>query len=124
MPALLSRFPDAGRKQNEETYINENVLGHQYLNKAFKAVYQSGNDIFSIYIMKLRSAGDAYTAAETYLKSTGIEPDQEESGKFVFTDGYNGTIFLSWKDEWLVLISGLAKDQADIAEKYTSEILK
>jgi len=39
-------------------------------------------------------------------------------------DGYNGTIFLAWKDSLMVLISGLAKDQADIADKYISEILK
>jgi len=39
-------------------------------------------------------------------------------------DGYNGTIFLSWKDNYIVIISGLSKDQSDIADKYTSEILK
>jgi hypothetical protein len=52
-----------------------------------------------------------------------IEPDQSES-RYIFTDGYNGTVFLAWKDDLMVIISGLAKDQADIADKYTSEILK
>ena len=52
-----------------------------------------------------------------------IEPDRKEEGKYVFTDGYNGTIFLSWKDDMLVIISGLAKDQTDLADKYTSAIL-
>lgn len=74
--------------------------------------------------MKFKSAGEAYTSAEAYLKSAGIEPEQSEGGKFVFADGYNGTIFLSWKDDRIIIISGLAKDQADIADKYTSEILK
>jgi len=124
MPALLSQFPDAGRKKNEETYVNESVLGHQFLNKAFKAVYEYGSDNFSIFLMKFKSAGEAYASAEAYLKSSGIDPEQSESGKFIFTDGYNGTIFLSWKDDRIVIISGLAKDQADIADKYTSEILK
>ena len=41
----------------------------------------------------------------------------------MFTDGYNGTVFLSWKGNQIVIITGLAKDQADIADKYTSEIL-
>jgi hypothetical protein len=124
MPALLSQFPDAGRKKNEEAYINESVLGHQFLNKSFKAVYESGSDNFSIFLMKFKSAGEAYASAEAYLKSAGIEPEQSEGGKFVFADGYNGTIFLSWKDDRIIIISGLAKDQADIADKYTSEILK
>lgn len=124
MPAMLIRFPSEGKKLNEETYINESVLGHQFLNKAFKAVYESGTDNFSIFLMKFNSPGEAFSSAEAYLKSAGLEAEQPESGKFVFTDGYNGTIFLSWKEDIMVIISGLAKDQADIADKYTTEILK
>lgn len=123
LPALLSRFPDDGRKMNEETYISESVLGHQFLNKAFKAMYQSGNDSFSIYLMQSGSADETLKIATEYLAAAGIEPDQLEN-RYVFADGYNGTIFLAWKDDLMVIISGLAKDQADIAEKYTSDILK
>ncbi len=123
MPALLTEFPDDGRKINEETYINENVLGHQFLNKAFKASYDSDSDSFDIYLMKPGTAQEAFTAAEKYLSASGIEPDRKEEGKYVFTDGYNGTIFLSWKDNMIVIISGLAKDQTDIADQYTSTIL-
>jgi hypothetical protein len=39
-------------------------------------------------------------------------------------DGYNGTIFLAWKENLIVIISNLSKDQAEIADRYTSEILK
>ena len=123
MPALLSEFPDDGKKVNEETYINENVLGHQFLNKAFKASYSSGSDNFDIYLLKPGTAQEAFSAADKYLSAAGIEPDRKEEGKYVFTDGYNGTIFLSWKDDMLVIISGLAKDQTDLADKYTSAIL-
>jgi hypothetical protein len=42
----------------------------------------------------------------------------------VFKDGYNGDIFLSWKDNRIVIISGLFKDQAEIADRYTSQILR
>ena len=42
----------------------------------------------------------------------------------MLTDGYNGTIFLAWKDKRIVIISGLAKDQAELADNYTAEILK
>jgi hypothetical protein len=124
MPSLLQQFPDEGKKLNEETYINESVLGHKFLNKAFKAVYQSGNDNFNIFLMKFPSRGEAYATAEAYLVSAGIETVQSESGRFVFNDGYNGNIFLSWNEGTVVIISGLAKDQSDIADKYTSDILK
>jgi len=124
MPVLLSQFPDDGKKKNEEMYINESVLGHEFLNKAFKAAYEVGTDNFSIYLIKSGSPQETWKTAETYLKSAGIDGTESETGKFVLNDGYNGTIFLAWKDDRLVIISGLASDQADIADKYTSEILK
>lgn len=124
MPGMLSYFPNEGKKQNEETYISESVLGHSYLNNAFKALYQEGNDVFGVYILKFGSSQEAIKTAITYLTSAGVEAGQTETGKYAFTDGYNGNIFLSWKDDMVVIVSDLAKDQADIADKYTSAILK
>jgi len=124
MPSILHQFPDEGRKPNEETYINESVLGHRFLNKAFKASYSVGNDNFDIFLMKFNDPEETFTTAEKYLESAGLEPVQTDNGKFVFADGYNGTIFLAWNRDMVVIISGLAKDQSDIADKYTSGILE
>jgi hypothetical protein len=74
--------------------------------------------------MKFNSQPEAFKTAAAFLTQAGIEAEQSDAGKYVFSDGYNGTIFLSWKNDRIVIISGLAKDQADIADKYTSEILK
>lgn len=124
MPAMLSLFPADGRKANEETYINESVLGHEFLNKAFKAEYSVGSDNFSIFIIKYGSPIEAVQTTVKYLKAAGVDELMIDEGKLVFNDGYNGNVFLSVKDDKLVIISGLAKDQAEIAEKYTSEILR
>ena len=124
MPALLARFPSEGKKLNEETYINDNVLGHQFLSSAFQARYGIGNDVFSVYLIQKESAAEILEMAKAYLSGAGIDSFLTDENRFVFTDGYNGTIFLSWKDNMMVIISGLAKDQADIAYKYTMEILK
>jgi hypothetical protein len=124
MPVILAQFPEIGKKQNEETYVNESVLGHKFLNKAYKAIYELGSDNFSIYIMENPSADDAKKQVETYLATAGIESVDSGGGKYMLKDGYNGNIFLAWKDNMIVIISGLLKDQADIADRYTSEILK
>ncbi len=124
MPRLLSEFPDEGKKVNEESFIGESVLGHQFLNKAYKAVYTIGNDNFNVFLMKFSSPAEAFKTSSAYLTQAGIEAGPSDTGKYVFADGYNGTVFLSWKNDMIVVISGLAKDQADIADKYTSEILK
>jgi hypothetical protein len=124
MPSVLSRFPETGRKLNEEAFISENVLGHKYLSKAFKAVYEVGPDTFSLYIIETKSASETWKTADTYLKETGEDALENEDGKYVFSDGYNGTIFLAWADKTIIIITGLSKDQSDIADQYTSEIIK
>ena len=123
MPDMLSKFPDNGKKENEETFVNESVLGHQFLNKAFKANYRIGNDDVSIYLIRSGSADETLRVAKAYLSSAGIEFDINET-RYVFSDGYNGNIFLAWSGDLMVIISGLAKDQADIAATYTYDILK
>jgi hypothetical protein len=124
MPVVLSQFPEEGRKQNEETYINESVLGHKFLNKAYKATYEIGSDIFSIFILGSSSPDEVQKTVNAYLKAAGQDATDSGSGKYMLTDGYNGIIFLAWKENQIVIISGLAKDQSEIADRYTSEILK
>jgi hypothetical protein len=124
MPPVLTIFPSTGKKVNEEMYINESVLGHKFLNHAFKANYESGPDNFSVFIFDCKTPEEAWKSAETFLTSTGTDALESSSGKYVIADGYNGTVFLAWKDNKIVAISGLSKDQADIADQYTSEILK
>jgi len=124
MPSMLAQFPAEGKKLNEESYINEDVLGHSFLTKAFRTPYQAGNDSFSIYISESSTPEDANKTAQSYIASTGIDPVESSDNRFVLSDGYNGTIFLAWKDKRIVIISGLAKDQSELADRYTSEILR
>jgi hypothetical protein len=124
MPATLKEFPDIGKKKNEESYINESVLGHSFLSGAFKAVYDVGGNEFTVFIIKNTSAGEASKKVGAYLKSVGLEMDDQSGGKYVIKDGYNGDIFLSWREATIVIISGLSKDQTELADRYSSEILK
>jgi len=124
MPSPLLLFPPEGRQVNEETFINESVLGHNFLSMAFKASYKVGTDNFSIYIIQENSTEAAKKIVNTYVASTGIDPVESGEDKYVLRDGYNGTIFLGAKNDRIVIISGLAADQAEIAGKYTSEILR
>lgn len=123
MPATLSRFPETGRRINEETYLSENVLGHKFLSGAFKAVYEVGPDIFSLYLIESKAPEETWKMADAYLQHTGEDIQETENGKYVISDASNGTIFLAWADKLLVIISGLSKDQADVANQYASEII-
>jgi hypothetical protein len=123
MPSALTLFPATGKKVNEETYINESVLGHKFLNKAYKADYESENDTFSIFIME-STPKETQKTVDAYLAATGTEATEAEIGKYMLKDGYNGTIFLAWKGNRIVILSGLSMDQSAIADKYISEIIK
>lgn len=124
MPAALGLFPPDSRKANEETYIGESVLGHNYLNNAFKAAYKVGSDEFSVFILEKQSPAEVIRVVNTWLAELEMDPAEEDNGKMLINDGYNGNIFLGWKGNRIVAISGLAKDQTDLADKYTSAILK
>ena len=123
MPSALSLFPATGKKVNEETYINESVLGHKFLNKAYKANYESENDTFSIFIME-STPKETQKTVDAYLAATGTETTEAEIGKYMLKDGYNGTIFLAWKGNRIVILSGLSIDQSAVADKYISEMIK
>jgi len=123
MPSALSLFPATGKKVNEETYINESVLGHKFLNKAYKANYESEKDTFSIFIME-STPKETQKTVDAYLAATGTETTEAEIGKYMLKDGYNGTIFLAWKGNRIVILSGLSIDQSAVADKYISEIIK
>ena len=124
MPSALSLFPQTGKKTNEEIYINESVLGHKFLSKAFKANYESGNDVFSVFIIDNNTPEETRNTVAAYLTATGSEAMDSEAGKYMVKDGYNGTIFLAWKEKRIVIISGLSKDQSETADRFTSEILR
>ncbi|MDP4223677.1 MAG: hypothetical protein Q8868_10220 [Bacteroidota bacterium] len=124
MPSVLELFPPEGKKANEEIYINTNVLGHSFLNNAFRADYEAGSDAFSVYMINCSSPEEAKKTASTYIAATGIDQIETGDSRFVLSDGYNGSVFLAWKDNRIVIIAGLAKDQAGVADKYTSQILK
>lgn len=124
IPSAVTMFPDEGRKKNQEVFINENVLGHKFLNGAFRADYELGTDIFRIYIMEKASASGTRETVNTYLITAGIDPADDDNGKIVINDGYNGTIFLAWRPEKIVIISGLERDQSELADRYASEILE
>ena len=77
MPSVLSLFPGKVKRYNEETYINENVLGHKFLNKAFKATYESGTDNFSIFIIvEILPLRDVKKQLDAYLESSRYRSSQ------------------------------------------------
>lgn len=121
-PSLLKLFPAEGLIANQETYIMEGVLGHEYLHDAFRASYELDNDRFDIYLFESKERDSISEMARRLAGEAFVAGD--ESFKYVFEDGFNGLIFMALQGERLILISGLDRDKTAVADRYITMMLK
>lgn len=120
-PALLKLFPVEGLLKNQETYLLESVLGHEYLRGAFRASYENAGDHFDIYLFSCDDPSEAAAMAAS-LAGNAWSPD-DEIFKYVFEDGFNGVIHMARQGGRLILVSGLPFDKTPLAERYISMML-
>jgi hypothetical protein len=120
-PALLKLFPAEGLLKNQETYLLESVLGHEFLSGAFRASYDVSGDRFDIYLFNCINPADAAAMA------SGLAGDafsaEEEIFKYAFEDGFNGVLHMARKGGMLVVVSGLSFDKTPLAERYITLML-
>lgn len=122
-PETLQLFPEGGKKPNQEMFISENVLGHEFLANAYRSSYGVDESDFDIYLFKADEPGQLSRMLSGYLKRHDLDTGGEASGKVTFRDGYNGTIFLAWKNNIMILLSGLGEKETDLANSYIDIIL-
>lgn len=122
-PAPVRAFPREGLLDNQETYILEGVLGHDYLQGAYRASYEIDGDRFEIYQMETASP---QAAASALSALTGIPGSSvtDEVEKYVTDDGYNGTLFIVRKGPKIVIISGLTREKDALAVRFLDQIIK
>lgn len=121
-PSMLGLFPSEGRLMNEETYLLESVLGHDYLRGAFRVVYEVDGDRFDIYLFSREDMAEVVTMASR-LAGEAFSPD-ESVFKYAFEDGFNGVIHLARKGGIMIVISGLGLDKTSLAESYITRMLE
>jgi hypothetical protein len=121
-PEVLKVFPAEGKLSNQETYILESVLGHEFLRGAFRASYEVANDRFDIYLFNCPTAEEA---SEMAGKLAGeAYKGGEDVFKYIIEDGFNGILYMALQGKRLIVISGLDRNSMDLAERYIDEMLK
>jgi hypothetical protein len=120
-PALLDVFPAEGRIANQETYILESVLGHEFLRGAFRAAYKVNNDRFDIYLFDCSSDEEASVMAGK-LAGEAFRGG-EDVFKYMVEDGFNGQLYMALSGRRLIVISGLDRNSTDLAERYIDQML-
>lgn len=121
-PSMLGLFPAEGRLRNEETYLLESVLGHDYLRGAFRVAYEIDGDRFDIHLFSREDMAEVATMASR-LAGEAWSPD-ESVFKYAFEDGFNGVIHMARKGGMLIVISGLGLGKTALAESYITRMLE
>jgi hypothetical protein len=121
-PDLLGIFPPEGLLKNQETYLLESILGHEYLKDAFRASYEVDNELFDIYLFRCSDAEEAEAMASK-LAGDAYMPGGEVF-KYAFEDGFNGVLHMAQKGDRLIVVSGLGFDKTTLAERYIAMMLE
>lgn len=121
-PALLKLFPAEGMLKNQETYLLESILGHNFLTGAFRASYEVDGDRFDIYLFSRDDPAETAVMAER-LAGDAWSPD-EEIFKYAFEDGFNGVLYFALRGGRLILVSGLDFEKSDLAERYITKMIE
>jgi len=122
-PDALALFPGRGKQENSEMFIAENVMGHEFLNNAFRASYNIDDNHFEIYLFTENTDKENQQMLDKYLSKYKLYPGDEPGGKFYFEDGYNGFIYLSWEHGLVILIAGLKENNTELANEYFNNII-
>lgn len=123
MPEMIRLLPVNGRVANEETYLNESVLGHSFLEGALRATYHLDGNRFNLYLFRTESVKKAAETVAAYLRSADIDADSDSEGRYKFKDGYNGTVYLVWNREMFAVLTGLGDGMEVFAGNFCDPVL-
>ena len=100
-PAVLSLFPQKGKKQYSDIYIANSFFGHSFLHSAFLANYNIDDITFKMFIIKLETPEEAKEMLKKYLEFTKQNDLEIAEGNFLVKDPYNGNINVNLKKNYL-----------------------
>ncbi len=122
LPAVLSLFPEEGKKKSTEKFIARNFLGYSYLHSGFTADYDVAGKKFKIFIIEGRDGADCRGMVEKYLAQTKNTAKAIEGTAYRLKDRYHGGVDLFWKGNRIWGI--LALDDPDLQSKYLKQFEK
>ena len=124
MPSIVTQLPKEGRTINGEVFLTESVMGHPFLENAYKISYSRDGKKFDVFVFTSVNPEDNHKMIASYLEWAGVEgvsPDQEE---IFLTDKYNGPVFIRQKAGKLVFVNGLDQDSSAVFSDISSALLK
>jgi len=104
-PALLSCFPERGKRVRAERLAARDFLGHPFLHDAVAVPYAVGQASFRLFVVEGKDNADVRAMVQRYralgsAKDAGADPVAGQ-GSLTVKDPLNGDVDLQWKGRWL-----------------------
>ncbi len=101
LPAVLSSFPEEGKKKNSEKFISRDFLGYSFLHSAFTADYELTGKKFKLFVIEGMDRKDCSEMVEKYLQQSGNKGKNILEGIYKISDPYHGEIEFYWKGKFI-----------------------
>jgi len=101
-PAVLSCFPDKGKRQRAEKLAARDFLGHAFLHDAAVVPYQVDGLKFRLFAIEGKDESDVHTMVQRYsvVAKSPAHPI-ENAGSTTLKDPLNGEVLLRWDGRWM-----------------------
>jgi len=110
-PKLLEAFPEEGKIDYSEQYINRNFLGYKSLAEAFTVDYKVDDKEFKMFLIKKNDTNICRKMLEDYFTSIKMDKENIKEGKIQVTDPYQGEIHLLWDDNIIIGVINCSDSQ-------------
>ena len=113
IPSVFESFPANGQVVHTELYTAKNVLGQEYLERAYSAAYRDDDSEYRLYCIDGIDTGHARRMFESYHDFLGeygtMTSDTVTGGEdsFIAKEDWYGTIVCIRAGSWLYLSVGL-----------------
>jgi hypothetical protein len=114
LPRLLSLFPQQNRVARSEKYIAKDVLGQDFLKRAFTVEYTHGGEPYRLFLIESADSAQAkesFRGCGEYIReSGGIEDPDVRLGDEAFAgkESFYGSVLFARKGKYLLAAVGLA----------------
>jgi len=116
LPAILSSFPEEGKKKNSEKFINRDFLGYSFLHSAFTADYELSGKKFKLFAVEGVDQKECGGMVEKYLQQSGKTGRNIVEDIYTVSDPYHGEVEFHWKGKFIW--GALSLTDASIRSKY------
>jgi len=116
LPAILSAFPEEGKRKNSEKFIAKNFLGYSFFLSGFTADYDLSGKKFKLYVMEGANPEDCRNMIQKYLEKIQKPRENLAEGRYTIPDPYHGEMDFAWKGKYIWGVLNL--DEPVLRSKY------